>query len=74
MRPILTDMAAKVMDDDEAKRMILSRTPLGRCGEPEEIADAAVFLASDESSYITGQTIYVDGGRLALGYTVPVKD
>ncbi len=71
---ILTDMASKIMEDDEAKRMILSRTPLGRCGEPDEIADAAVFLASDESSYMTGQTIYVDGGRLALGYTVPVKE
>ncbi len=71
---ILTDMAQKVMADDEARRMILSRTPLGRCGEPEEIAATAVFLASDESSYITGQTIYVDGGRLALGYTVPVTE
>jgi len=71
---IATDMASKIMDDDDARHMVLSRTPLGRLGEPDEIADAAVFLASDESSYITGQTIYVDGGRLALGYTVPVKD
>jgi len=71
---ILTDMARKIMDDDKARRMILSRTPMGRCGEPEEIASAAVFLASDESSYMTGQTIYIDGGRLALGYTVPVKE
>ena len=38
------------------------------------MASVAVFLASDESSYITGQTIYADGGRLALGYTVPVDD
>ena len=71
---IATDMANKIMDDDDARHMVLSRTPLGRLGEPDEIADTAVFLASDEASYITGQTIYVDGGRLALGYTVPVAD
>ena len=71
---ILTDMAKKVMADEAARKMILSRTPMGRCGEPEEMASVAVFLASDESSYITGQTIYADGGRLALGYTVPVEE
>lgn len=71
---ILTDMAKKVMADEAAYKMILSRTPMGRCGEPEEMASVAVFLASDDSSYITGQTIYADGGRLALGYTVPVED
>jgi len=71
---ILTDMGKKVMADEAARNMILSRTPMGRCGEPEEMASVAVFLASDESSYITGQTIYADGGRLALGYTVPVED
>lgn len=71
---ILTDMAKQIMKDDAARKMILSRTPMGRCGEPEEMASIAVFLASDESSYITGQTIYADGGRLALGYTVPVEE
>jgi glucose 1-dehydrogenase len=71
---ILTDMAKKVMADEAARKMILSRTPMGRCGEPEEMASVAVFLASDESSYITGQTIYADGGRLALGYTVAVDE
>ena len=71
---ILTDMAKKVMADEAARKMILSRTPMGRCGEPEEMASVAVFLASDESSYITGQTIYADGGRLALGYTVAVEE
>jgi len=71
---IRTDMAALLMQDDEARHRILSRTPLGRPGEPEEIASVAVFLASDESSYITGQTIYADGGRLPLNYTVPVQE
>jgi NAD(P)-dependent dehydrogenase (short-subunit alcohol dehydrogenase family) len=44
----------------------LARTPLGRVAEPEEIARVAVFLACDDSSYVTGTTIYADGGRLAL--------
>ena len=62
------------MVDDAARRKLLSRTPLGRLGEPSEVAAVAVFLASDESSYVTGETIYVDGGRLGLNYTVPVAD
>ena len=70
---ILTEMArAAVLTNDEARRKILSRSPLGRCGEPEEVAAVAAFLASDDASYLTGQTIYPDGGRLALNYTVPV--
>ena len=70
---ILTEMAkVAVLQNEEARRKILSRSPLGRCGEPEEIAAVAAFLASDDASYITGQTIYPDGGRLALNYTVPV--
>ena len=56
------------------KRAQMARTPLGRYGEPEEIGKVALFLATEDSSYITGQTIYPDGGRLALNYTVPVKD
>ena len=52
---------------------IMSRTPMGRIGEPSEVASVAAFLASDDASYITGQTIYPDGGRLPLNYTVPVK-
>ena len=71
---ILTELAKKaVLASPEAKHTILSRTPLGRCGEPEEVASIAAFLASDEASYMTGQTMYVDGGRMALNYTVPVK-
>jgi len=72
---ILTELArTAVLGNKEAERKILSRTPLGRMGEPAEVAQVAVFLASDESSYLTGQTIYPDGGRLALNYTVPVPD
>ena len=69
-----TDMAKVVMADEAARRTIMSRTPLGRLGTVEEIASVALFLASDESSYVTGQTIYVDGGRLPLNYTVPVGE
>jgi glucose 1-dehydrogenase len=72
---ILTEMLrATVMADDSSRRRILSRTPLGRLGEVDEIAAIAVFLASDEASYVTGQTIYADGGRLALNLTVPVPE
>ncbi len=68
---ILTDMLKTVMNDESARRKILSRTPLGRCGEVEEVARVAVFLASSDASYVTGQTLYVDGGRLALNYVMP---
>jgi glucose 1-dehydrogenase len=72
---ILTELAKQaVMDSPEARRTILSRTPLGRCGEPEEVAGIAAFLASDDASYMTGQTLYADGGRMALNYTVPVHE
>jgi NAD(P)-dependent dehydrogenase (short-subunit alcohol dehydrogenase family) len=71
---IMTDILKAVADDRDARHRILARTPLGRIGEPDEIASIAVFLASPDSSYITGETIYADGGRLALNYTVPVKD
>ncbi|MEL7489991.1 MAG: SDR family NAD(P)-dependent oxidoreductase [Pseudomonadota bacterium] len=71
---IMTDILKVVMHDEAARRKILSRTPLGRVGEPDEIAGVALFLASDLASYITGQTIFPDGGRSALNYTVPVND
>lgn len=71
---IMTDMLkASVGEDDAARDQLLSRTPLGRIGEAKEIASIAAFLASDDASYITGQTIYADGGRLPLNYTMPPK-
>jgi NAD(P)-dependent dehydrogenase (short-subunit alcohol dehydrogenase family) len=71
---ILTDMVKQsVMASDTQRQAILARTPLGRCGEPSEVASVVSFLASDEASYVTGQTIYADGGRLVLNYTVPVS-
>lgn len=70
---IMTKILEAVANDKAAKERILSRTPLGRIGDPSEIASIAAFLASDDASYITGQTIYADGGRLPLNYTVPVK-
>ncbi len=70
---IRTEVFEQVANDPEKMRGILSRTPMGRVGEPEEIASVALFLASNDSSYMTGQTIYPDGGRMALNYTVPVK-
>lgn len=70
----MTDLLKAVASDKAATKKILSRTPLGRIGEPEEIAGVAAFLASKDASYVTGQTIYADGGRLGLNYTMPVPD
>lgn len=53
-------------DDTEARALLAGNTPMGRCGEPEEVAAAIAFLASREASFITGQVLYADGGRLAL--------
>lgn len=71
---INTAVLKAVAHNKDAMRGVLSRTPMGRPGEPLEVARVAVFLASEDSSYITGQTIFADGGRLALNYTVPVAD
>ncbi len=65
-----TDVLKAVADNPEAKAKIMSRTPLGHIADPDEIASIAHFLASKDASYITGQCIYADGGRLALNYTV----
>jgi 3-oxoacyl-[acyl-carrier protein] reductase len=64
--PIETEMA-RFAHDDATRAAYNSLTPLARYGTPEEIADAAIFLASDESRYITGHTLNVDGGFRAAG-------
>lgn len=70
---IATELAAAaVLTSEEAKNKIMMRTPMKRLGQPSEIADVVAFLASDAASYITGEIIMVDGGRMALNYTVPV--
>ena len=69
---IATEMTKGLQQDEAARRRVMSRTPLRRVGEPREVAAIAAFLASDDASYMTGQTLYPDGGRLALNYTVDV--
>ena len=70
---IMTDMVAGAFMNSAGHHAILSRTPLGRYGQASEIAAVVAFLASDDASYITGETVYVDGGRRVLNYVVPVK-
>lgn len=57
----------------EVERIHISRTPLGRFADPGEMASATVYLASDDASFITGQTLYVDGGRTVLAFVMPDK-
>jgi glucose 1-dehydrogenase len=61
---VLTDMNREMLSDSEHFEGLLKKIPLRRIGKAEEIAEAAVFLVSPEASYITGATLYVDGGLL----------
>ena len=68
---IATELAMNaVLTSDEARAHIMSRTPMKRLGEPAEIADVVAFLLSDAASYMTGEIVTVDGGRMTLNYTV----
>ena len=65
---IKTDMSAKALNTDpERKRRVLSRTPMGRLGEPSDVAHAALFLASEQSRFVTGVVLPVDGGN-SIGF------
>jgi NAD(P)-dependent dehydrogenase (short-subunit alcohol dehydrogenase family) len=68
---IATELAAKaVLTSEESRRRVMSRTPMQRLGEPSEVADVVAWLASDAASYVTGEIVVVDGGRMTLNYTV----
>jgi len=69
-----TDIMATISNSPDNLRKVLSRIPMTRLGRPDEVAGVALFLASEDSSYVTGQTIYADGGRLALNYNVDVPE
>ncbi len=70
---IATELASKaVLTSEDARNKILGRTPMKRLGDPSEVAHVVAFLASDAASYITGEVITVDGGRMALNYTVKI--
>jgi len=71
---INTDILKAVADDKTAMSRIMARTPLNRLGDPDEIAGVAWFLASKDASYVTGECVYADGGRLALNYTMRPED
>jgi NAD(P)-dependent dehydrogenase (short-subunit alcohol dehydrogenase family) len=65
---IVTDMSSRALDDDpERKRKVLARTPMGKLGEPSDIANAALFLASLQSKFVTGVVLPVDGGN-SIGF------
>ncbi|MDH7804578.1 MULTISPECIES: SDR family NAD(P)-dependent oxidoreductase [unclassified Rhizobium] len=68
-----TEMVRGDFVSSAGDRVILSRTPLGRYGRADEVASVVAFLASDDASYITGETIYPDGGRRVLNYVMPEK-
>ncbi len=68
--PVLTPLLAQYLSDDEKRQRRLVHIPMGRFGEPEEIVRGALFLASDDSSFMTGQSLLIDGG-ITAAYTTP---
>lgn len=69
--PVLTPLLAKFLSDDEKRQRRLVHIPMGRFGEADEIVNGALFLASDESSFMTGQSLLIDGG-ITSAYTTPL--
>lgn len=68
--PVMTPLLAAFLDNDEKRNRRLVHIPMGRFGQPEEIANGALFLASDESSWMTGQSLIIDGG-ITAAYVTP---
>lgn len=66
--PVMTELMQVVVDNDDKRTELLDRVPLGRIAEPEEIAHVVAFLASDDARFVTGQTVFVDGGRIIQGF------
>ncbi|MBA8841376.1 SDR family oxidoreductase [Ochrobactrum sp. RH2CCR150] len=71
---IMSEMVAGDFVNSAGHKAIMMRTPMGRYGEPKEIASVVAFLASDDASFITGETVYPDGGRRVLNYIMPLAE
>lgn len=70
---VITGLTRHLLKNRKWRDAVYARTPMQRVAAPSEIGAVAVFLASDASSYMTGSTVYVDGGRLALNGLMPLK-
>lgn len=71
---IMSEMVAGDFVNTAGHQVILQRTPMGRYGQPAEVAAVVAFLASDDASFCTGETVYPDGGRRVLNYLMPQRE